>query len=404
MPLQESTTQDLVNKSALYLYTVSFVLFLFAGVYKNTPVSDSIPVNLTLVFMAISGLAALYLVFANVVALQRTGVATTIAFAAFAGYALLSLLWSPGGVYAADKTLNLVTTVAWSLVGCAIIVASDRDRMRQFFHATIVLALIALFVTGINTFLNSGEDYGANYIVLGRVIGFGTIIAVYRFQEAESSSASLVYAAFALISICGLLIGGSRAALGTTVLVIAAMWLINVAPSRNIRSTLAPATIFAVVAAIVGGVVIVLGWIPRTLLRITTVSTAPGSSLGKRFGYWTDSIIAFSGRPLFGHGFGSWPIVTGAPEARWPHNILLEILTELGLTGLVLFAMLIAVPLFYKRNHLISAQLLLLSLFTFALLNSFISGDLSANRYLFATVGLLAGRSVKNSLPKSRFL
>lgn len=145
--------------------------------------------------------------------------------------------------------------------------------------------------------------------------------------------------------------------------------------------------------AIMGGVVFVLGWIPRTFMRISTVSTAPTSSLGRRFGFWDSSLHAIDAAPLIGHGLGSWPIVTPGTIASYPHNIVLEILVELGMAGFVLlvivgvFGLVSALWTMHGGAHSVGWLMLGLTAFMFA--NALISGDINDNRYLFAYLGLL---------------
>ena len=77
----------------------------------------------------------------------------------------------------------------------------------------------------------------------------------------------------------------------------------------------------------------------------------------------------------------------------YPHNILLEIWFELGLPGLALFGALIAVAVAalapWRLLHKCPWALLALALFTNALINASVSGDLNDNRLLFASMGLL---------------
>ena len=97
--------------------------------------------------------------------------------------------------------------------------------------------------------------------------------------------------------------------------------------------------------------------------------------------------------PLFGSGIGSFPIIIGLGDIReYPHNVILEILAELGLVGLLIFGLLlffglrILVKNFFTNTPL---TLFIFLLFTISFIESLFSSDISDHRLLILSLGLM---------------
>ena len=125
-----------------------------------------------------------------------------------------------------------------------------------------------------------------------------------------------------------------------------------------------------------------------------------GSSAGTRMGYYSESYRLWQLKPLFGHGIGSWPLLIGLPDiCAYPHNLIFELLVELGLSGVILFGLLLLAALkdFFKRNagESIFYVSVILMMFSNAFIGALLSGDINDNRILFAAIGLMAfGRNI----------
>lgn len=113
-----------------------------------------------------------------------------------------------------------------------------------------------------------------------------------------------------------------------------------------------------------------------------------------RIKFIKNSLEFWSDAPFLGFGIGSWPVLYNDVDKRqYPHNILLEILVELGLVGLFLFIALIiySFSFFLPFNSIgyYPMKILILMLFFNTLLNSMVSGDIPDNRLLFFSIGLM---------------
>lgn len=96
-------------------------------------------------------------------------------------------------------------------------------------------------------------------------------------------------------------------------------------------------------------------------------------SIGSRQDFFRISLDIIKDNPFAGVGFGGWSEYA-SPEFKYPHNILLELITELGVLGLCFFVFFIS-PL--KRRGVLTY----VGLFVFVAL--MFSGDMSYFRYAF---------------------
>jgi O-antigen ligase len=91
---------------------------------------------------------------------------------------------------------------------------------------------------------------------------------------------------------------------------------------------------------------------------------------------------------------GSFPLlIDRGDRPYYPHNLLLEILAELGLVGLLLLLFHLVFALWLLKPRLVGEdplRLLVLALFVNTLVNAQVSEDLTGNRLLFAVLGLMA--------------
>lgn len=108
-------------------------------------------------------------------------------------------------------------------------------------------------------------------------------------------------------------------------------------------------------------------------------------SIGSRKEYISISIQKFYKNPLLGVGLGDWN-TSGLPH-KYPHNVYLEVLSEIGVIGLILFVFILFKVKFYSSFGYITIFILIAICF---------SGDISYFRYSF--LPLLISYYFKKSL------
>ncbi|MEM4782542.1 MAG: O-antigen ligase family protein [Halalkalicoccus sp.] len=399
-----SREQRSVSVPRISSFETIFVLFLFAGVFKASPHLSWVPYDLTATFAALAGLLAVSLLLTRRVELRPESVVVIALFGLFLAYALLTVLWTPSEIYVREKAFRLASVTAFSLVGCALIVATERARIRRFLAATLVLALITAAAT-LYPFYHHGpvriEPFGTTYLILGRMIGFGVVIlAVYVLFVVESPLRSV--AAFALLVplALALVVLDGRGPLAATALTVFGLFVLAAVATPLFRrpERIIPAT---GAAAIVGAVVHALEDSLRVYRKFrSTFSDDPDPATTGRLANYEAAYETWrSGRTLTGHGLGSWGPLTDQ-TAHWPHNLVLELLVELGAIGLLLFLAPVAVGLVLTVGGYLQSRdpeyVAVAALFVYTFLNAQVTGDFNDNRFLFATIGLLCYRATEH--------
>lgn len=135
--------------------------------------------------------------------------------------------------------------------------------------------------------------------------------------------------------------------------------------------------------------------IERSVFRLSLIfNDDRGSSINTRFKHLDESFYNIDLKPILGHGFGSYGIVTtGIDQKAFPHNMFLEAWFEIGLFGLL------TLMIFTSMSLIKSAAcppLFLLNLFIVA--NQMKSSNLSDSRVYFSIVGIILFLSTFNTV------
>jgi O-antigen ligase len=347
--------------------------------------------------------------------LHKPGLELVLMALIFFGWQTLSILWSPGRTLAL-RTLgyNLTFNLFCLCVG-ALLFAADRRRIARFFA----------WVLAIGTFLSlHGLWIYAQYGTFRFYRGFEGIHAylLWGFPVATASAVSLAFA-FAAPP------GTARQLVGTILSILFAIFLLIAsgrAPMLSYAVCLA-IPIFLVGPRIVGGrlfvprmqlaaglsILALCGYVfyavhtdnvPQTIERFFALAwylEHGGTSVRfQRLSYWLSALEYWSRSPWIGNGIRSFSIFYMAGRelaGAQPHNILLEIVAELGLVGLVLFGMVLWAALRTVRIERLKREPLFLGSFLmFAGLfgvRAMTSTDLAFQWELFVSLGLLTTTS-----------
>ena len=148
--------------------------------------------------------------------------------------------------------------------------------------------------------------------------------------------------------------------------------------------------------------VIIYG-ISTNIRQITFVfdSSKPILERTNRDSRWMPGISLFLERPLFGHGLGGYYVegLSLPGDGSYPHNLILELLSETGLVGLgmiLIFPLILGLRLkkaLYFKTRAPSGGAVF-SLLIMALVESMISFDLTTNIQVFSIAGLLGTKSL----------
>lgn len=378
---------------------VCYVAFVFSGVYKSAWYLQWSPIDLTVLLGVTTVALSALLVASGRLELTLPALVVPTLFGLFAGYAVLSGLWSPSTEYYVSKSVRLVGVTGLALGAGSVVVATSYRRLRYAGLATAGVGFVTALEVLLQYQLVGGEPspFGTNYLIAGRAIGLGLLVAVgYLVLSREDRTLSIVAFSGVVVMSYALLVSGAR---GPTVAVAGSIGLLVLA---GIALGTLPNGRIALVGYGAAGLVSLVGFVTvarqlRGIQRLLTLIDGPGRSLGLRFGYWTNTLEALRpGMLLFGEGLGAWPVLIdpGYDTRYYPHNIVLEVLFELGVVGLVLLGALFGYALLNVArdwtDHGGATHVVLAVLFAYMLVNVMVTGDLNDNRFLFAIVGVMA--------------
>lgn len=393
---------------ALFSFEGAFVLFLYAGKFKLWDAVASFPIDLTLFFYFLSigiGLGVVVVSFGGV-----KNISFDRGFWLFLAFVLwfdLSVLWSPGKVYAAHKLSLLTFSVAWSYVAPLYIVSKDLVRLKRFFLMVFFMSLLYslnLIFDGLKDgFGKLPEVYGASYQGISFVIGMGLLVIVTDTIYGHGSKYRLFFNYLTIVLLfLGVLVAGGRGAfIGIFIAII--MMLSNAGKIRlrgekssyNYKKRLYylffVILFFLVLYFLFNGIDSLV-----TLKRMTVFfeEKGGGNSAEARVALYNYVLSGWLDSPIIGHGIGSFPVLyAGFDDRLYPHNIVLEVLFESGSVGLFLFLCLLFYRKFNQKKFLLLDKYIVLGagILIMTFIASMFSGDITDNKFFFMSLGFYAG-------------
>lgn len=386
--------------SCLLSFETLFLLFLLAGIYKADPRFSWVPVDLTILFFVLSFLAGIWILIQRRFYIYYRGLTVALAGVAFVVWIVITLLWTPSSEYAVQKALYISTLNLWALLGAALIIAPERPRVHRFM-IVFVLFDIWLAIEAVSQYIQHKPWFvtvlGSNYLALGRTLSVAILITVGAWLSENKWWAQAFYLLLFALFFLVLLIAGGRGPFAAT---LGALGVLLVGGCRFSRWKLIIRrywSTFLVTLGLVGFLTYLLasqGQLPTTLNRFLVLFNETGGdiSLTERLEWYSLIPQLWGESPLVGHGIGSWPVLIGFGDRRgYPHNVIGEVMVELGLVGLILFLGLVVTALYalgHWRGDL--ERLVLMMIFTSTFLLAQVSGDIPDHRLMFAVLGLMA--------------
>jgi O-antigen ligase len=311
---------------------------------------------------------------------------------------------SADGSYGREK-IELFLVINLTMMVAAILVARYRRHFDLFvalFLLVVAGSAMLLFVevlTGNAPAVFSGRFApGENPIGFGRLIADGIVFVIFVLVAA--SSLTMRYLALALLPILGvaLLATGSRGpVLGLLAGLTCYVLLLR---DRSSRRHLLSLWFGGLAVAMLAPQLIPGQNIQRSLSVL--LGSGSGLSSNGRFELWKEAWHAFERHPVFGIGTGGFGALQ--PDERYPHNLFLEVASELGVVGLLLTVGILAFGLRSLIRTWRSAVpeerpavALVVALVVSALVNALLSSDIQNNSTLWLALGLGIGLELRIS-------
>ena len=320
---------------------------------------------------------------------------------------VLRLPGPPADVYGSKK-LETYLIVNVALLAAGIVVGTRRRDVRRSLGLMLIvalaagLALVHEIATGVQpTFAGryaiSNDAYDP--IALGRLAAAGLLIALYVLL-AERKYRLVGVIGVPLMTVTLLASGGRGSLLGVVAGMAVLFGVHSVFAVRRSRILAAIAASVVVASLIVPG---------AAITRSTSVffGGSEGLNSGGRTALWTTAWNAFVTHPLDGLGTGGFAALD-LPE-NYPHNLLLEIASELGVIGLVPLLVTLGVGFFMVTSAIRRGPasergltVLVAALLASAFVNALFSTDIPANYDVWLYLGLGVGMASQLERPTRR--
>ncbi len=334
----------------------------------------------------------------SIIAASLVGLVTLVGYLASSGSVDPDIVFLAG-----DKTFHLL---AVSIPLLLLAPSLDHWIIRRDFLLTLVLiptVLVLITIASSSTDVNSGRSaaLGGGPITLATAAGFAILVLLFHDDAVLPRSfapfSKIFRIAAGLFLLLGIVVTGSRQPLLSLMIVIglasftAASTSSLVLSPREMRRRVRRIRV-ASAALVASGVLGFVAFVSAQPDSRFALLLDPSAELRRsRMPTWIGGFEQARSGGLFGHGFGSF-VTYAFPHQPlpYPHNIFLELWSEVGLVLGTIAAVSIAIALVRARRNGLRTLWLLAA---YAFLGAQVSGDLYNSRYLmFFTVAALTVR------------
>jgi hypothetical protein len=379
-----------------------FALFLTAGLYKGDPSLELPFIDLTILVALLLVAGIVFGVISKRITLTTPPLKMLAPFLVICCLSAISLAYTMAPIYGAAKLSRFVTLTSLAFFA-PLYVFQERARFRNFLIAYVSVTIAQLFNIFHKGWLNpSVMDVNSyEYLIVGYCLGVAFLMTfMYLFLIDNSLPRRILYVGFVCpVIIYGLMITGARGPFLSLIVTFAVIPILSKQPhaeSGRLR-------FWAFRALIVGAIFIGFEYqfFARMTSRLMELEGGGGASALERVYMAKAALQALFTMPYFltGLGAGGFSVYyTGmdSVNGEYPHNMFLELATDIGVAGLVAGILLtvwsfkkaaLAVKKMTGTDYYIAVCAGSILLFTF--LNSLKSGDLNDNRLFFAMAGFV---------------
>lgn len=396
----------LVKTKNIFCGEVIFAAFILAGNFKSALTFIPSSIDITVLFLLLSMLIGIKRLYIKSTLLKGS-LEAIILYSIFSVLLLGSLLYTLGNIYAFDKAFRFLIITGWSYLGVFFLLRSDVS-IKKFLNSIVSIAVImsgfALYQFFTSSGLNFVKVLGSGYLALGRTLGISILITVILYFINENKKIKSLFIILIILQmIIALLLSGGRTPFIALLIVFTLYLTFSFKTSfKKIFLRKGTKKIVFFIALIIPIIFILanLGTFDVMIVRLTELinDSGGGTSANARWIRYETAIDMCAESPILGKGIGSFPIFYSGTDIRdYPHNIFLEITSELGILGLIAFLLIVSFCLYcgfilYKRKFKIidSLQMTLILVFLYLIINANISGDLNDNRLMFTFISLLS--------------
>jgi O-Antigen ligase len=274
------------------------------------------------------------------------------------------------------------------------LVIRDEGDVAAAVNAVIAIAAGLVLLAMLRQGLGSSElhAFGENRIVFGRTAGVGSVIVASELIREGRKPYGLRGVLLALF-LAGALLSGSRGAVVAAILAVSAMAFIVYGASdlaRRVAVFCAIGCVFVIATSTLGH------HLPQTSRLLDLAHPGTDVTSQSRLSAGGVAVHQWESAPITGMGPGSFHVLVSvgpkAQELDYPHNMVLELLSEEGVIGLILIAaalVTVARAVSPRRRELSGPTASLVAASLFFLITAQFSGDLDVNRHVWTFTALL---------------
>lgn len=313
-------------------------------------------------------------------------------------YSFLSMTYSPNQSNASKKLLLMLNIIPFGIMG--YLIYDDNNNLDKFLKLLLILFVPLIFISIIIRPFDATQTYSFSFsrwshVLFSRFIGAAFILSLF-------SKLNYKYKAIILsILLLGLLYSGARGPL-LFILLLLVYYII-----RNYKNNNTIKILFLIFFVIAIFFFFFINFSNKRILELLMINNfLKSDGVVVRIASWGIAIKMFLDNYIFGAGLGGFDTnlysELGA-QLHYPHNIILEVLSELGIFGFILFSIIMIFTLHKLKSY--PKEIFILFLFSFYL--ALFSKDLSSNPFLFSLVFFYVDKEsstsslLKNNIIKS---
>lgn len=313
-------------------------------------------------------------------------------------YIFISIvLFSSEKAYGMEKFKSLLTNII--LFYLPVLLVREETDLEQIFKAVLYFGIFftlfsLLSYIGLEQFF--GRDFagrfsslGINPIWMARYLSYAILIELYYLLKFLSGwdrhiGKICLLTGMIFLQMYFAMLTGSRGP------IVAMLFALILTAAFHFRKNFKLSYLIGFLLLIASAFIVVISFVPAEIARrLLSQDVAGQSTTMIRLFINLEALFMFWGSKLIGVGFGGFNII----YLKYPHNIITEVLAELGLVG---FALLMAIfVLAVKYLFAIAKKIALLKFyFIIAVLlasfaNANLSGHIGSNFFFFFSLGLI---------------
>lgn len=315
-------------------------------------------------------------------------------------YLCFSTIYSPSILYGTNKLLFITFYYIFGLVLMFSNIAYNINKHSIFMALVMLVVMYFSFGTPIealsntnNKFYRLGSEAESNPIVLARGLGLIIILMLFSFNIRKSVISKILIISVIFITFLYMFVSGSK---GPALSLFLSLIFLNILFTDGIKYKLIGVVFVCLFAFSIKYFDFGDGFLAERYLN-----QGSATSRFDQYKLIINSIVDSNPINLiFGYGLGGYSYISSGTDIRdYPHNLILEVVYELGVVGFFLLIWLFLYPIHmqYKYKKKINAYTVILLFF---IINAQFSGDLLSNTMWIIFAFLTLSSIPRNELNK----